>query len=173
MAQKKSRQTFEKLKREQAIREKRVRKQERKAAARLAKTYEGIDGPPGIDGPTEIDGSTEIDGDQLRPRSLPPTPISSVVARSIRPRGGRHHSLRVLGQPFVVVAANLRERGKSPRDPKTRERDDRHRARQLGNARGVAGRHARRLLYERVCRQEVEVATSPGLLVQCIAADRE
>jgi len=57
MAQKKSRQTFEKLKREQAIREKRVRKQERKAAARLAKTYEGIDGP------TEIDGSTEIDGD--------------------------------------------------------------------------------------------------------------
>ena len=56
MAQKKSRQTFEKLKREQAIREKRVRKQERKAAARLAKTYEGIDGPPGIDGPTEIDG---------------------------------------------------------------------------------------------------------------------
>jgi hypothetical protein len=56
VAQKKSRQTFEKLKREQAIREKRVRKQERKAAARLAKTYEGIDGPPGIDGPTEIDG---------------------------------------------------------------------------------------------------------------------
>ena len=43
MAQKKSRQTFEKLKREQAIREKRVRKQERKAAARLAKTYGGID----------------------------------------------------------------------------------------------------------------------------------
>jgi len=38
MAQKKSRQTFEKLKREQAIREKRVRKQERKAAARLALT---------------------------------------------------------------------------------------------------------------------------------------
>jgi hypothetical protein len=63
VAQKKSRQTFEKLKREQAIREKRVRKQERKAAARLAKTYEGIDGPPGIDGPTEIDGSTEIDSD--------------------------------------------------------------------------------------------------------------
>jgi hypothetical protein len=56
VAQKKSRQTFEKLKREQAIREKRVRKQERKAAARLAKTYEGIDGPPGIDGPSEIDG---------------------------------------------------------------------------------------------------------------------
>ena len=63
MAQKKSRQTFEKLKREQAIRETRVRKQQRKAAARLAKTYEGIDGPPGIDSPIEIDGSNEIDGD--------------------------------------------------------------------------------------------------------------
>ncbi|HZO62042.1 MAG TPA: hypothetical protein VFB35_03590 [Gaiellaceae bacterium] len=37
MAQKKSRQTFEKLKREQAVREKRVRKQERRAAAKLAK----------------------------------------------------------------------------------------------------------------------------------------
>jgi hypothetical protein len=37
MAQKKSRQTFEKLKREQAVRERRVRKQERRAAARLAK----------------------------------------------------------------------------------------------------------------------------------------
>jgi hypothetical protein len=72
MAQKKSRQTFEKLKREQAIREKRVRKQERKAAARLAKSYEGIDGPPGIDGPTEIDGDaaptpeTAADADQAQ-----------------------------------------------------------------------------------------------------------
>jgi hypothetical protein len=37
MAQKKSRQTFEKLKREQAVKERRARKQERKAAARLAK----------------------------------------------------------------------------------------------------------------------------------------
>jgi hypothetical protein len=37
MAQKKSRQTFEKLKREQAVKERRVRKQERKEAARLAK----------------------------------------------------------------------------------------------------------------------------------------
>jgi hypothetical protein len=37
MAQKKSRQTFEKLKREQAVRERRAQKQERKAAARLAK----------------------------------------------------------------------------------------------------------------------------------------
>lgn len=37
MAQKKSRQTFEKLKREQAVKERRLRKQERRAAARLAK----------------------------------------------------------------------------------------------------------------------------------------
>ena len=37
MAQKKNRQTFEKLKREQAVREKRVRKAERKEAARIAK----------------------------------------------------------------------------------------------------------------------------------------
>jgi hypothetical protein len=37
MAQKKARQTFEKLKREQAVRERRLRKQERRAAARLAK----------------------------------------------------------------------------------------------------------------------------------------
>ena len=37
MAQKKARQTFEKLKREQAVREKRQRKAERKEAAKLAK----------------------------------------------------------------------------------------------------------------------------------------
>ena len=37
MAQKKSRQTFEKLRREQAVKERRARKQERKEAARLAK----------------------------------------------------------------------------------------------------------------------------------------
>ena len=37
MASKKKRQTFEKLKREQAVREKRALKQEKKAAARLAK----------------------------------------------------------------------------------------------------------------------------------------
>jgi len=41
VAQKKSRQTFEKLKREQAVREKRARKQERKEAARIAKA-EGL-----------------------------------------------------------------------------------------------------------------------------------
>jgi hypothetical protein len=37
MAKKKSRQTFEKLKREQAVKERRARKQERKEAARMAK----------------------------------------------------------------------------------------------------------------------------------------
>jgi uncharacterized circularly permuted ATP-grasp superfamily protein len=37
MAQKKSRQTFEKIKREQAVKERRALKQERKKAARMAK----------------------------------------------------------------------------------------------------------------------------------------
>jgi len=37
MAQKRQRQTFEKFRREQALREKRLRKQERKEAARAAK----------------------------------------------------------------------------------------------------------------------------------------
>ena len=45
MAQKKNRQTFEKLKREQAVREKRARKAERKEAARIAKAA-GLP-PPG------------------------------------------------------------------------------------------------------------------------------
>lgn len=52
MAQKKSRQTFEKLKREQAVKERRARKQERRAAARHAKLapddaagIEGADAP--------------------------------------------------------------------------------------------------------------------------------
>ncbi len=39
MAKKKTRQTFEKLKREQAVRERRVRKEERKEAARIAKAH--------------------------------------------------------------------------------------------------------------------------------------
>jgi hypothetical protein len=60
VAQKKSRQTFEKLKREQAIREKRVRKQERKAAARLAKAYGDVDGPTENGGSVEHGDSTEI-----------------------------------------------------------------------------------------------------------------
>jgi hypothetical protein len=46
MAQKKSRQTFEKLKREQAVKERRARKQERRAAARLAKATGGSPGDP-------------------------------------------------------------------------------------------------------------------------------
>jgi hypothetical protein len=46
VAQKKSRQTFEKLKREQAVKEKRALKQERKKAAKLAKALgEPPDGP--------------------------------------------------------------------------------------------------------------------------------
>ncbi len=54
MAPKRQRQTFEKMKREQAVRERRERKQERKAAARLAKAEEGT---PALDGgvPTEAD----------------------------------------------------------------------------------------------------------------------
>jgi hypothetical protein len=49
MAQKKSRQTFEKLKREQAVRERRARKQERRAAARLAKASGDASAYPGSD----------------------------------------------------------------------------------------------------------------------------
>ena len=72
MAQKKSRQTFEKLKREQAIREKRVRKQERKAAARLAKAGGGIDDSTENGGSTEHGDSTEID------EGAEPSPESAV-----------------------------------------------------------------------------------------------
>lgn len=45
MARKKSRQTFDKMKREQAVREKRVRKEERKEASRIAKAL-GLEHPP-------------------------------------------------------------------------------------------------------------------------------
>jgi hypothetical protein len=38
MARKKTRQTFEKMRREQSVKERRLRKQERRAAARLAKS---------------------------------------------------------------------------------------------------------------------------------------
>lgn len=72
MAQKKSRQTFEKLKREQAIREKRVRKQERKAAARLAKAGGGIDDSTGNGDSTENGDSARIDD------AADPTPDSTV-----------------------------------------------------------------------------------------------
>jgi hypothetical protein len=62
MAQKKSRSTFEKLKREQAVKERRVRKQERKAAAKLAKesglSPDGSDmnGEPGMTGEPGMNG---------------------------------------------------------------------------------------------------------------------
>jgi len=63
VAQKKSRQTFEKLKREQAVREKRARKQERKEAAKIAKA-EGLLPPPDepLDGelPAAEDGEEPI-----------------------------------------------------------------------------------------------------------------
>jgi hypothetical protein len=42
MASKKRRQTFEKMKREQAVKERRERKQERKRAARLERTVDGM-----------------------------------------------------------------------------------------------------------------------------------
>jgi hypothetical protein len=50
VAKKKSRQTFEKMKREQAVRERRVRKQERKEAARLAKAADSSDGSVVVEG---------------------------------------------------------------------------------------------------------------------------
>jgi hypothetical protein len=50
MAKKKSRQTFEKLKREQAVKERRARKEERKEAARIAKAL-GL--PPADEGSGE------------------------------------------------------------------------------------------------------------------------
>ena len=53
MGRKKSRQTFEKLKREQALRERRERKEERKEAARIAKAL----GLPPAD---EIDGNEQV-----------------------------------------------------------------------------------------------------------------
>jgi hypothetical protein len=56
MAKKKSRQTFEKMKREQAVRERRARKQERREAARFAKAGYSSDGSvvdEGADRPVE------------------------------------------------------------------------------------------------------------------------
>jgi hypothetical protein len=61
VAQKKSRQTFEKLKREQAVREKRARKQERKEAARIAKA-EGLLPPD-----ESVEGSMPADEDGEEP----------------------------------------------------------------------------------------------------------
>jgi hypothetical protein len=50
MARKKTRQTFEKLKREQAVKERRARKQERRAAARDAKLSDASDVETAADG---------------------------------------------------------------------------------------------------------------------------
>jgi hypothetical protein len=52
VAKQKSRQTFEKAKREQAVRERRARKQERREAARIAKASAGS-----TDGSVEGEGS--------------------------------------------------------------------------------------------------------------------
>jgi hypothetical protein len=60
VAQKKSRQTFEKLKREQAVKERRLRKQERKAAARMAKQYESGES---TDGPGDSGHAPAAEGD--------------------------------------------------------------------------------------------------------------
>jgi hypothetical protein len=46
MARKKTRSTFEKMKREQAVKERRALKQERRAAARLAKSEDAAVGEP-------------------------------------------------------------------------------------------------------------------------------
>jgi hypothetical protein len=61
MAQKKSRQTFEKLKREQAVKERRARKQERKEAARLAKASGGSPAEPlGAEEEEQVDSGQGI-----------------------------------------------------------------------------------------------------------------
>jgi hypothetical protein len=59
MASKKRRQTFEKMKREQTVRERRQQKEERKAAARLAKAEGSKAVDPAI---TEPEGEIEDDG---------------------------------------------------------------------------------------------------------------
>lgn len=73
MAQKKNRQTFEKLKREQAVREKRARKAERKEAARIAKAA-GLP-PPGEFVVEETDGAALPSDDELAANGAePPSP---------------------------------------------------------------------------------------------------
>ena len=75
MAQKKSRQTFEKLKREQAVRERRMKKQERKAAARLAKTEGGGDDPTQIEDGADPDPDSVVDEGSLNgPADREPLP---------------------------------------------------------------------------------------------------
>ena len=63
MARKKTRQTFEKMKREQAVKEKRARKEERRAAARLAKTSDGV-----VTEPADDDG-VDPEGDGVDPET--------------------------------------------------------------------------------------------------------
>jgi hypothetical protein len=72
MAQKKNRQTFEKLKREQAVREKRARKAERKEAARIAKAA-GLP-PPGELVLDETDGAPLPDDELATNGAEPPPP---------------------------------------------------------------------------------------------------
>ena len=62
MARKKGRQTFEKMKREQAVKERRALKQERRAAARLAKASD----PEGAE-PADEHGEQGEHGDDLGP----------------------------------------------------------------------------------------------------------
>ena len=62
MAQKKQRSTFEKFRREQALREKRLRKQERKEAARASKAAADPDTLPAeTEEPAETEGETPED----------------------------------------------------------------------------------------------------------------
>ena len=65
MARKKGRQTFEKMKREQAVKERRALKQERRAAARLAKASD----PEGAERADEHgeNGENGEPGDDLEP----------------------------------------------------------------------------------------------------------
>jgi hypothetical protein len=63
MAQKKSRQTFEKLKREQAVREKRMKKAERKALRRSGELVDTVDGVDGVDGIEGVNGDEAVQPD--------------------------------------------------------------------------------------------------------------
>jgi hypothetical protein len=73
MAKKKSRQTFEKAKCEQAVKERRARKQERKQSARLTKAA----GAAGIE---HVSGEDPLD--QVAPAEREPTPASESARMS-------------------------------------------------------------------------------------------
>jgi hypothetical protein len=66
MAQKKSRQTFEKLKREQAVKERRALKQERRKAARLAKALGETPPDPNADDGGVEEASPGLPADEDR-----------------------------------------------------------------------------------------------------------